>query len=107
MIDFRIERGWSFDGYQAWIIEHRNGQSYIARPIELEFVPIPDGSALPEPTLKLGGPFAKEFLAQAKKALAGFNSWDKKEYEVSARIEKAMQAHIDSLKLVVDRALKP
>jgi hypothetical protein len=106
MIDFRIERDWSYNGYQAWVIEHRNGRSYIAEPVELKFKELSERHLLPEPTLRVEGIFAKEFIPQLKKALAGFNTWEKDEYEVSARIEKAMQAHIDSLKLVVDRALK-
>lgn len=107
MIDFRVERGWSFDGFQVWLIEHRNGKSFIAKPINLEFVEISEGGHLPEPTLKLSGIFAREFIPQAKKALAGLTSFDdKEEYEVSRRVEKAMQAHIDSLKLVVDRSIR-
>lgn len=105
-MEFRIERGWSFDGYQAWLLDYRNGRSYIAKPIDLTFEELPEGLMLPEPTLKMNGPFAEEFLLEARKAIAGFNTWDKENYEVSARIEKAMQAHIDSLKLVVERALK-
>lgn len=108
MIEFRIERGWSFKGYQAWIIDRRNDASYIAKPIQLEFVKM-EGSAflLPEPTLTMEWPMSEEFVREAKKALSGFNTWDKENYEVSARIEKAMQAHIDSLKLVVERIVKP
>lgn len=106
MIDFRIERGWSFDGYQAWIIERRNNHSFIAAPIELNFIPIEEGCQLPEPTLKLHGPLAKELIREAKKALSGFNTWEKENFEVSSRIEKAMQEHIDSLRLVVNNFLK-
>lgn len=106
MIDFRVERGWAFDGYQAWIIEHRNNRSYIAKPVEFEFVELPEGALYPDPTLKLSGPLAREFMSAAKKALAGFTVWDKEDYEASARIEKAMQAHIDSLKMVVERIVK-
>lgn len=107
MIDFRIERGWSFNGYQSWILEHRNGKTYIAKPFDIEFVEIEEGCVLPEPSFKCHAIFAKEFFPALKKALAGYTSLDDKEdYEASKRIEKAMQAHIDSLKLVVDRVVK-
>lgn len=107
MIDFRIERGLSFDGYQAWIIDYRHdGQTLIAKPLELEFVKHDKWNMLPEPSLRITGPLGREFLLAARKSLAEFNTWDKESYEVSARIEKAMQAHIDSLKLVVERIVK-
>ena len=106
MIDFRIERGWSFDGHQMWIIEYRNGKTYIAKPFEIEFVELPERCGLPEPTLKIQGPLARELLLQIRKAVAGYHQLDDKEdYENSKRVEKAMQAHIDSLKLVVDRTI--
>lgn len=105
MIDLRIERGWSFDGYQLWIIERRNGKSFIAKPIDLEFIEIQDGSFLPEPTLKIDGILGKELLIEAKKALAGFNYLDKESYDVSSKIEKKMQDHIDSLKMVIENTL--
>lgn len=106
MISFRVQRGWSYDGYQAWVIEYKNGKTYIAEPIELKFVEHPEAIRFPEPTLRIGGVFADEFLKEAKKALAGFTPFDdKEEYENAKRVEKAMQAHIDSLKLVIDRTL--
>lgn len=106
MIQFRAERGWSFDGYQAWILDYRNGQTYIAKPVKLEFEPHPEGHILPEPTLQIRADIARELIPQLKKSLAGFTWFDDKEdYEVAKRVEKAMQAHIDSLKLVVDRVV--
>lgn len=107
MIDFRIERGWSFDGYQGWVLDYRGDKGFIAKPIEFEWVELNPTATLPEPTFRMNGPLAREFLDATRKALAGFTHFDSKEdYEASRRIEKAMQAHIDSLKLVVDRALK-
>ncbi len=108
MIDFRVERGWSFDGHQMWIIEHRQGKTYVAKPFEIEFVEMGEGAILPEPSFKIHGSFARELLPSIKKALAGYTAYDDKEdYETAKRVEKAMQAHIDSLKLVVDRTTAP
>lgn len=108
MIEFRIERGWSFDGYQMWVMEYRNGKAYVAKPFELEFVELEDGIKLPEPTLKINGILARELLPSVRKALAGYDRYDSKEdYEAARRVEKAMQDHIDSLNLVVNRAVKP
>ncbi len=102
MIDFRIERGWSFEGHQMWILDHRNGKTYIAKPIELIFTELDEGVRLPEPTLRIAGPLATEFLSQVRKALAGYQSFDDAdEYKVAKRVEKAMQDHINSLKTVL------
>lgn len=109
MIDFRIERGWSFDGYQMWILDYRGNQGFICKPFQLEFVPIEEGRLLPKPSFEISGSLALDLLPQIKKRLAGFHSpaWsNKEEYDASSKIEKAMQAHIDSLKLVVDRTVK-
>lgn len=108
MIDFRVERGWSFDGYQGWILDHRNGKTYICKPVVLEFVEIEETSKLPSPTFTMDGIFAREFIPAVKKALSGLHTFFDKpeEYEHSKRIEKFMQAHIDTLKEVVSKVLK-
>lgn len=106
-IEFRVERGWSFFGYQAWILDYRDGKTHIAKPMEMEFVPVEEAAQLPEPSLKISHQLAIEFIPKLKKALAGI-TWpnDKEDYEVQKRVESAMQSHIDSLKLVVDRIVK-
>lgn len=106
MIQFRVERGWSFDGYQAWILEYRNGKSYVVKPMEMIFKELPDGNLLPEPSIKISGPLAMTIIPELKKALAGFDWLNKDEYDQSKRVEKAMQEHINSLKVVVDRIVK-
>lgn len=106
MIRIRAERGWSFDGFQMWFIRDQNNRTYIAKPFKLEFVEIDATQLLPEPSFRCTGQIACEMVPALRKALAGM-SWfeDKEDYEASKRIEKAMQAHIDSLKLVVDRVI--
>lgn len=107
MIKLRLERGWSFDGYQLWIMDYRGEESYVAKPITLEFVKVPFNYQLPEPTLLLPAMLGNELLCEARKTLAGYSMLDDKEdYEISKRVEKEMKAHIDSLKLVIDRTLK-
>lgn len=96
------------DGYQMWIMEYRNGRGYMVEPIELKFKEVPEGYLAPEPTLRIDGDMARDLIPELKKAVAGLNWFeDKEDYEASKRIENAMQAHIDSLKLVVDRTLIP
>ncbi len=107
MIQFRAERGWSFDGYQAWVIEYRNDRSYVAKPMELIFEELPEMHSMPEPTIKIQGPLVMELIPQLRKALAGFDHWSKEDYDQAKRVETAMQAHIDSLRMVVQRTIPP
>jgi len=102
MINFRVERGWSFDGYNIWWIEHRNGKAYIAKPISIEFTEVEECHPLPEPTLKIKAIDAQELIPKVKNALMGFSFLDKKELESTEKTIKAMQDHIDSLKQIVD-----
>ncbi len=108
MIDLRVDNSWSRLGFNVWIIDRRpDNACYIAKPTVLDFAPIEDGHILPEPTFFLNAHLAKEVIPALRRTLAGI-TWfeDKEDYEASKRIEKAMQAHIDSLKLVVDRVVK-
>lgn len=108
MVLFRIDKSFASDSYNIWIIEHDvNGKAKVAKPISIEFEEVIEGQLLPEPTLSINGQRAKEWIPELKKSLAGYTMFDdKEEYETAKRVEKAMQAHIDSLKLVVDRVVK-
>lgn len=104
--DFRIERSWSRDGYNVWILSYENNQIHIAKPIEIEFQPHTDGHVFPEPTLKIDGVSGRMLLDATKRALSNVSWFSKEELETHAKVEKAMKDHIDSLKLVIDRVIK-
>lgn len=107
MVRFRVEHAWHQGAVYLWIIETRGGKNFIGKPIDIEFTEIDECANLPEPTFKLTSAQAKEWIPEIKKSLAGYTLFDDKEdYETAKRVEKAMQAHIDSLKLVVERAVK-
>jgi len=107
VIDFRIERAWSRDGYNIWVIDHSERGSFIWEPITISLREINDTERLPDPTLHIDGVKGRELIDAARKAFAGVEWFNREELNATARIEKAMQAHIDSLKLVVDRVVRP
>lgn len=109
MIKLRIDRDWgSRDGWNIWVIDHRGDNAFVANPIELKFSEMGSNAfMLPEPTFRAGGAAGLELLQELRRAIAGFEYFqDKEDFDASKRIEKAMQDHIDSLKLVVERTLK-
>ncbi len=106
MIDFRIERAWERDGYNIWVIERRQTASYIAKPIVFEFEKMEECQLLPSPSLKMDGILGREMVLAARKAFSGIHMISKEDLETHAKVEKAMQDHINSLKLVVDRTIK-
>lgn len=108
MIKLRVDRDWTRrDGFNVWLMEYRSERTHVAQPFALEFKELPEYSLLPEPSLRLAGDFGRELVDEARKALAGLELFSKEELAVHAKVEKAMQAHIDSLRLVVERTVKP
>lgn len=105
MFEFRIERSWSHIGYSIWLLDRRHDATYIADPIQLSMRKLNETEMMPAPTLILKESDAKEILESARKEFAAQRWIDKNEWDAHARIEKAMQGHIDSLKLVVDRVI--
>lgn len=103
---FRIERSFSKMGYNIWLLDYKNNQGFIAKPINLEFEQIDDGAILPEPTLFIDEFLARDLIPEVQKGLAGLNYLKKEDYDINCRVEKQMQSHIDSLKIVLDRVLK-
>jgi hypothetical protein len=107
MIEFRVERGWAFDGYQGWVIDRRaNGKAYILKPIAFEFVEIEEGERLPEPSFRIDGIFAQELLPSVKNGLNSLTWLEKEDPSVNKKLEIAMQDHINSLRSVVERLMK-
>lgn len=106
MIDFRIQRSWSRNGTDIWLIDRQNNRSFIAEPIELKFREMKTHEMLPEPTIFIDEMQGKEIFEAARKSFASAEWIDKDEWSAHNKIQKAMQAHIDSLKLVVDRTVK-
>jgi len=103
----KVERDWGNRSVNIWLGDYRGRQTFVAKPIQLVFEPHQEDAILPEPTLRLDEDLARVLLPELKKSLAGFTLFDdKEEYETAKRVEKAMQAHIDSLKLVVERTIK-
>lgn len=108
MIDFRIERSWSrHDGYDIWVLKRsENGRSHLLKPTVLEFQEMPEAFRLPEPSLQVQGELGRELITAARTAFAEMQWYDKKDMSHHAKVESAMQAHIDSLKMVVDRTVR-
>ena len=105
MVDFRVERSWSHDGYNIWIYEQRSDGVYVCQPVELNFIKLEEAQALPPASLKLNGAFSRAALPALQSALAGMQWFNKEDIDVASRVQKAMQAHIDSLKSVLDKTL--
>lgn len=107
MIRFRAEKSFSRYGYDLWVMDDRRDGFYIAKPIKLEFEKHDEATLLPEPTWSVDEFMAKDLIPELRKTLAGFN-WmnDKEDYDQLSRVQKLMQAHIDSLKSVVDKVVK-
>ena len=107
MIRVRLERGYSFNGLQMWIMEDRGDRCFMAQPTEIVFKEVSPSALLPQATFSIRNDLAHDLIPELKKALAGYTFFDDKEdLEASKRLEKAMQAHIDSLKMIVDRTVK-
>lgn len=109
MIEIRVERDWSRrDGLKIWVMKwHEGGKTSVMKPTDLEFVEMEsDTFLLPQPSIQMGGVMGRELFDAAKVAFADADWINKSELNHHAKVEKAMQAHIDSLKLVVDRTVK-
>lgn len=104
--EFRIQRSWNNGGYDLWIMEHRNDASYIWKPLRVEIEKLDEAQSLPEPTLKIPANLASDLFNSVQKAMSQLYWAKKEDYDVNAMIQKAMQAHIDSLKMVVERTVK-
>lgn len=107
MFDVRLEKNVLTGGVSIWIfVRGKNGNHFCMEPVQLKLVPMPENYRLPDPTIQFDFAEAEEIIPALKRELAGFSSFDdKEEYYSAKRVEKAMQAHIDSLKLVVEKTL--
>lgn len=106
MITFRIERSYTSNGYNVWVVDHRKDRSYIWKPIKIENEVIEDGQRLPEPTFIIPEFEAQELIPALRKALLGLSWYDKEEYDTNKLVQKALEDHIASLRNVVEKILK-
>ena len=51
MISLKIEKTWSRRGFGIWLLNEREGKTFVAKPCELEMVEYGNAFLLPEPTL--------------------------------------------------------
>lgn len=102
MIQVRVDRNWNTrDGYSLWVFEHRDKASFVAKPMQIEFVELDNSISLPTPTLSVSGALGAELINSAKQSFAGMEWASKDDYSHFAKVEKAMQGHIESLKQII------
>ena len=76
-IKVEIERDASMRGYAIWVTNQLPNEAIqLAKPVELQFSPVDYSAAYPEPTLRLYGADADDFLRGFANALvaSGFKT---------------------------------
>lgn len=94
-IRFHFDQPFSRNAIDVYISEYKDGKSYAALPVNLEFVPL-DGYERRDPCISIEGADLKKLLGNMRDFLArnGYLSSDEKEI---ARLE----AHIKDLQGVI------
>jgi len=62
MIEVRIERSWAKLGFNMWIMERKEGKTFLVKPIHMEVEEKDDAFMLPEPSLFLNHDQAIDFF---------------------------------------------
>ena len=91
------------DSIALWIIEYRGDQSFVAKPVELEFIPAPEHYVLPEPTLELRSQYAFELIRALLDGVAE-NEWIYGNPQVKGARD-AVKLHLEDMRKLNDKLL--
>lgn len=100
----RVERLVYADSIGMWIINYSNKKTYVAKKMELEFVELPQGHQLPEPSMSIDGMYAINLIKALLEGLEESHFVRTKIKEDSRHLD-AMKENLLDLRKISDRLL--
>ncbi len=100
----RIDKPFDRTGFVMWLMNDRGRDTYIAKPIRLEFELRPEGFKLPEPTLELPPEDAIGLIQALADALAE-NDWINRQTKSEGKVE-AIKEHLKDMREMSNRLMK-
>ena len=92
----KICKDWAYCGSIVYFVQERDGKTYVAKPVELEFVHVQDGERC-EPTLTLPDRVDKAFFQALAEALDGENIKTDKDAKIEGTLD-ATKYHLSDLR---------
>ena len=93
-----ISKNYGFvNGIDIYILDEKNGKTYLAKPMMFEFQETKEGEFFPDPTLRLDMPDTNGFLKAFADALEEFGIFRKQDPDAM----KYIQNHLNDMRNLV------
>ena len=95
-------------GTRLYIMQELGNRRYVAKPVDLEFIPLEVNMTLPEATMMFSSPHGTAFLQSMSDSLfeLGFRPSGDKSLAVSASAElRATKIHLEDMRVMSNRLL--